>query len=135
EVDLKQFRSENEKLQAELKEAKARISQLENEMFHLKSLESENSFLKSQGDMQAKSLVIMGEREEQLKDAILLFRTKVKKSPEDETQLQIYRKELQAMQEVVNDQNSELTFVKCQISELEGSIIQKEHQTRDLKKT
>ena len=45
--------------------------------------------------MQAKKLLIMGEREEQYKDLILGLRSTVKNSQEDETKLRIYHKELE----------------------------------------
>lgn len=133
--DVRRFRSENDNLQAELKESKARISQLENDMSHLKSLENENGLLKSQADTQAKNLVIMGEREEQLQDLIHILRTKVNKSPEDEVRLKIYQKELEAARVLVNEQKAELTYYRSHVSEIEGGLAQKEHQMKDLKKS
>ena len=48
-------------------------------------------------DNQAKNLLIMGEREQQLQDLVHLLRTTVEKSPQHEAQLHIYKKELEGM--------------------------------------
>ena len=48
-------------------------------------------------DSQAKSLLIMGEREQQLQDLIHVLRTTVEKYPQHETQLHVYRRELEGM--------------------------------------
>ena len=49
-------------------------------------------------DMQARNLLIMGEREEQLQDLIHILRTTVEKSPQVEAKLHMYQKELEGMQ-------------------------------------
>ena len=48
-------------------------------------------------DNQAKNLLIMGEREQQLQDLVHVLRTTVEKSPQLEAQLHLYKKELEGM--------------------------------------
>ena len=47
--------------------------------------------------MQARNLLIMGEREEQLQDLIRVLRTSVERSPQVEAKLHIYQKELEGI--------------------------------------
>jgi hypothetical protein len=47
--------------------------------------------------MQARNLLIMGEREEQLQDLIRVLRTTVERSPQVEATLRIHQKELEGM--------------------------------------
>ncbi|CAB4014678.1 Hypothetical predicted protein [Paramuricea clavata] len=134
EDEVKHFRSENEKLEEELKETKAKIFQLEKDLLFLRSLEKENTALKSQADMQARNLLIMGEREEQLQDLIHILRTTVEKSPQVEAKLHMYQKELEDARALVNEQKSNLIFFRSNVSDLENTLVQKEHQIKDLKK-
>ena len=135
EAEVKHFLSDNEKLQEDLKQSKAKIFHLENDLSFLRSLEKENTVLKSQADMQARNLLIMGEREEQLQDLIRVLRTTVERSPQVEAKLHIYQKELEDARALVNEQKAELMFFRSNVSEVDNSLVKKEHEIRDLKKS
>ncbi|XP_028407591.1 hamartin-like [Dendronephthya gigantea] len=133
EAEVEDFRLENEKLREEVKASKAQIFQLENDLSFLRRLEKENEVLKEKADTQAGNLLVMGEREEQLRDLIHILRTTVEKSPQAEAKLHVYEKELEDARLLINEQNAELLCLKSNFSELENISAQKEHQIKDLK--
>ncbi|XP_078363001.1 hamartin-like [Oculina patagonica] len=120
--------------QTEINQVRARVFTLENELDRLKVEVSEKDQLSAQVNHLVKELLIMGEFNQQQKDAIQKLTLAEGQNPESNMQLHGCHRELGVAKQTVKKQKAELEAITSKLTDLETLVSSKDIELRELKK-
>lgn len=118
----------------EIQQLKAKIFTLENEVDLLRVKASEKEQLSKQVNQLVKELLVMGELNQQQKDAIKKLTAVEGQNPESNMQLHGCQRELAAAKQTVKRQKDELEALTAKLADMETLVSNKEFEIREMKK-
>ncbi|XP_044175884.1 hamartin-like isoform X2 [Acropora millepora] len=131
---LETQKKESDLKHTEVQQLKAKIFTLENELDRLKVESTEKDQLKIQVNHLVKEVLLMGELNQQHKDAIKKLTVAETQNPESSMQLQSCLKELSAAKQTMKKQTAEVEALTSKLADMETLVSSKDVEIRDMKK-